>query len=149
MVLSISARSSCQSLELNANSDFPLEIVIHSPSAKTLRDSYQVLLGRGPRTEPSPTPHASTVTGLSLKPSSVMLREMKLLERITVEPDKCGGRPCIRGMRIRVTDILGMLAEGVPHDEILRDFPYLEPDDIKAALAYAARQADHAVLQSA
>ena len=74
---------------------------------------------------------------------------MKTLERITVEPGKCGGRPCIRGMRIRVSDILGMLAEGVPHDEILRDFPYLEPDDIMAALAYAARQSDHAVLQSA
>jgi len=72
---------------------------------------------------------------------------MNLLERITVEPDKCGGRPCIRGLRIRVTDILGMLAEGVSHDQILRDFPYLEADDIKAALAYAARQADHAVLQ--
>lgn len=71
---------------------------------------------------------------------------MNLLERITVEPNKCGGRPCIRGLRIRVTDILGMLAEGVPHDQILRDFPYLESDDIKAALAYAARQTDHAVL---
>jgi uncharacterized protein (DUF433 family) len=67
---------------------------------------------------------------------------MELLERITVEPDKCGGRPCIRGLRIRVTDILAMLAEGVSHEEVLRDFPYLEPD----ALAYAARQADHAVL---
>jgi uncharacterized protein (DUF433 family) len=62
---------------------------------------------------------------------------VKLLERITVESTKCGGRPCIRGMRIRVTDILGMLAEGVSHEEILQDFPYLEPDDIKAALAYA------------
>jgi len=72
---------------------------------------------------------------------------MNLLARITVEPEKCGGRPCIRGLRIRVTDILGMLAAGVSHDEILRDFPYLEPDDIKAALAYAAKQADHAVLQ--
>ncbi len=71
---------------------------------------------------------------------------MKLLERITVEPDKCGGRPCIRGMRIRVTDILGMLAEGAREEEIVKDFPYLEPDDIKAALAYAARQADHAVI---
>ena len=74
---------------------------------------------------------------------------MKLLERITVEPGKCGGRPCIRGMRIRVTDILGMLAEDVSHEEILKDFPYLEPDDIKVALAYAARQSDHAVLQPA
>jgi uncharacterized protein (DUF433 family) len=72
---------------------------------------------------------------------------MSLIERITVDADKCGGRPCIRGLRVRVTDILGMLAEGVSYDEILRDFPYLEPDDIKAALAYAARQADHAVLQ--
>ncbi len=74
---------------------------------------------------------------------------VKLLERVTVEAGKCGGRPCIRGMRIRVTDILGMLAEGVPHEEILKDFPYLELDDIKAALAYAARQADHAVLEPA
>jgi uncharacterized protein (DUF433 family) len=52
-------------------------------------------------------------------------------------------------MRIRVTDVPGMLAEGVSHAEILKDFPCLEPDDIKAALAYAARQADHAVLQPA
>jgi uncharacterized protein (DUF433 family) len=74
---------------------------------------------------------------------------MKLLERITVEPGKCGGRPCIRGMRIRVSDILGMLAENVSHAEILRDFPYLEPDDIKAALAYAAKQADHTILKAA
>ena len=72
---------------------------------------------------------------------------MHLPDSITVEPDKCGGRPCIRGLRIRVTDILGMLAEGVSNDDILRDFPYLEPDDIKAVLAYAARQTDHAVLQ--
>lgn len=77
------------------------------------------------------------------------LAAMKLHERITVEPDKCGGRPCIRGLRVRVTDILGMLAEGVSHEEILKDFPYLEADDIKAALAYAARQSDHAVLQTA
>ena len=64
---------------------------------------------------------------------------MKLLERITMEAGKCGGRPCIRGMRIRVSDVLGMLAEGVSHQEILSDFPYLEEDDIKAALVYAAR----------
>jgi uncharacterized protein (DUF433 family) len=75
------------------------------------------------------------------------MRVVTLLERITVDPNQCGGRPCIRGLRIRVTDILTMLSEGVSHDEILRDFPYLEPDDIKAALAYAARQSDHAVLQ--
>jgi uncharacterized protein (DUF433 family) len=50
---------------------------------------------------------------------------------------------------MRVSDILGMLAEGVAHEEILRDYPYLEEDDIKAALAYAAKQADHAILQAA
>jgi uncharacterized protein (DUF433 family) len=65
---------------------------------------------------------------------------MKLLDRITVEPGKCGGHPCIRGLRVRVTDILGMLAGGASSEQILRDFPYLEPDDIKAALAYAAQQ---------
>jgi len=61
-----------------------------------------------------------------------------LLERITVEPGKCGGRPCIRGLRMRVTDILGMLTDGATHEEILKDFPYLEPEDIKAALVYTA-----------
>lgn len=75
------------------------------------------------------------------------MQDRALLERITVDPSQCGGQPCIRGMRIWVTDILGMLSEGVPQDEILRDFPYLEPDDTKAALACAARQSDHAVLQ--
>jgi uncharacterized protein (DUF433 family) len=71
---------------------------------------------------------------------------VKLLQRITIEADKCGGRPCIRGTRIRVTDILASLAGGATPEEILRHFPYLESDDIKAALAYAARQTDHAVL---
>jgi uncharacterized protein (DUF433 family) len=65
-----------------------------------------------------------------------------LLTRITSNPDMCGGRPCIRGMRIRVTDILQMLAEGVSSDEILRDFPDLEPDDIKACLTMAAMRTD-------
>ena len=74
---------------------------------------------------------------------------MDAFKRITIDPALMNGQPCIRGMRIRVTDVLGMLAEGVPHEEILRDFPYLEPDDIKAALAYAARQSDHAILQPA
>jgi len=69
-----------------------------------------------------------------------------LLQRITIEADKSGGRPCFRGMRIRVTDILARLAGGATPEEILRDFPYLESDGIKAALAYAARQTDHAVL---
>ena len=71
------------------------------------------------------------------------------LDRITIEPGKCGGRPCIRGMRIRVTDILGLLGSGATHQEILEDYPVLENEDILAALAYAAIQTDHAILIAA
>lgn len=71
---------------------------------------------------------------------------MKHLDRITINANQCGGRPCIRGMRIRVKDILDLLAAAVPEREILEDFPYLEPEDIRAALEYAAAQTDHAVL---
>ena len=70
----------------------------------------------------------------------------KLLERITTEPGKCGGKPCIRGMRIRVTDILDILAANVTPAQILADFPDLEPEDIKAALRFAAQRANHARL---
>jgi uncharacterized protein (DUF433 family) len=64
----------------------------------------------------------------------------ELLKRITIEDGKMGGRPCIRGMRIRVQDVLEMLADGASPEEILHDFPYIEADDIRAALAYAAVQ---------
>jgi uncharacterized protein (DUF433 family) len=72
---------------------------------------------------------------------------MSHLERITINPQQCGGRPCIRGMRIRVKDVLDLLASGVPQEEILTDFPYLEPEDIRAALEFAAAQADHPIFQ--
>ena len=71
---------------------------------------------------------------------------MNYLERITFNPDQCGGRPCIRGLRIRVKDVLAMLAEGASQAEILESYPYLEREDIQAALQYAAAQVDHAVL---
>jgi uncharacterized protein (DUF433 family) len=70
------------------------------------------------------------------------------LRRITVEAGKCGGRPCIRGQRIRVTDILELIANGASFEEILTGYPSLEREDILAAVGYAAHQADHAVLQS-
>jgi uncharacterized protein (DUF433 family) len=57
---------------------------------------------------------------------------------IAIEPGQRGGRPCIRGMRIAVSDVLGWLAAGMSHDEILRDYPELTEDDIRACLAYAA-----------
>ena len=71
---------------------------------------------------------------------------MQRLSRITVEEGKCGGRPCIRGQRIRVTDILELLGAGASIEEILRDYPSLERDDILAAIDYAAYQTDHVVL---
>jgi uncharacterized protein (DUF433 family) len=70
------------------------------------------------------------------------------LKRITVEEGKCGGRPCIRGQRIRVTDVLELLANGASHDEILADYSFLEGEDIYAAIEYAAHQADHTVLRA-
>ena len=74
---------------------------------------------------------------------------MSELHRITVNPEQCGGRPCIRGLRIRVVDILDQLAAGSTREEILADFPYLEPEDITAALQFAARQGDHPIVRSA
>ena len=74
---------------------------------------------------------------------------MSELERITVDPVVCGGRPCIRGLRIGVKDVLDLLAAGATHDEILADYPYLQPEDITAVLEFAARQNDHPVLRSA
>jgi uncharacterized protein (DUF433 family) len=70
----------------------------------------------------------------------------ELLSRITVDPDQCGGRPCIRGMRIRVIDVLELLAAGESAEDILAEYPYLESDDIAASLLYAARQLDHPVV---
>jgi uncharacterized protein (DUF433 family) len=62
---------------------------------------------------------------------------MNYLDRITINPNQCGGRPCIRGMRIRVKDVLDMLSEGVPEQEILEDYPDLEPEDIRACVEHA------------
>ena len=71
-----------------------------------------------------------------------------LLSRITFNPRQCGGRPCIRGLRIRVKDVLDMLAGGATEAEILHDFPYLEVEDIRACLEYASAQVDHAVVMT-
>ena len=68
------------------------------------------------------------------------------LARITIVADVCGGRPTIRGLRVRVQDILELLAAGASRKEILEDYPYLEDADITASLQYAARELDHPVL---
>ena len=69
-----------------------------------------------------------------------------LLARITFDPEQCGGRPCIRGYRLRVSDVLDMLATGMSEAEILGEYDFLEPDDIRAALVYASQQLNHPVL---
>jgi len=69
-----------------------------------------------------------------------------LMDRITINPEQCGGRPCIRGMRIRVGDILDLFAAGLSVEQILEEMPDLEREDLQAALQYAARRLDHPVL---
>lgn len=77
------------------------------------------------------------------------MAKAELLQRITIEPGKCGGRPCIRGHRMRVADVLHLLSAGATFEEILADYPFLEREDILAAIEYAALQTEHIVLQSA
>jgi uncharacterized protein (DUF433 family) len=68
------------------------------------------------------------------------------MKRITIDPEQCGGRPCIRGMRIRVVDVLDLLANGLTPQQVLEELPDLELDDIRACLQYASRKLNHPVL---
>ncbi len=69
-----------------------------------------------------------------------------LMERITVHPRQCGGRTCIRGMRIRVTDVLDLLASGQTREQVLDELPDVEAEDIEACLRFASRRIDHPVV---
>ena len=71
---------------------------------------------------------------------------MSWRDRITINPDQCSGRPCIRGMRIRVVDVLDLLAAGLSRDQILEELPDLEPEDVEAAILYARSRIDHPVI---
>lgn len=73
----------------------------------------------------------------------------KMSERITINPKQCGGRPCVRGMRIRVTDVLDLYAAGLTSEQILEEMPDLEREDLQACLQYASRKLNHAVLIAA
>lgn len=75
-----------------------------------------------------------------------MGQTVELMDRITVNPDLCGGRPCVRGMRIRVSDVLDLLAAGLSADDVVVELPDLERDDIAACLRFASRRLDHPVL---
>ena len=79
----------------------------------------------------------------------MVIMSTERLNRITIEAEKCGGRPCIRGLRIRVADILSLLSSGASIEEILEDYPSLEREDILASTEYAALQTDHRILLSA
>lgn len=70
----------------------------------------------------------------------------ELADRITVDPEQCGGQPCVRGMRIRVSDVLDLLANGLTRAEVLEELPDLEPEDISACLRFASRRIDHPVV---
>ena len=77
------------------------------------------------------------------------LESVKYADRITFDPEQCGGRPCIRHYRLRVKDVLDMLAAGVPEAEILEDYQFLESEDIRACLEFAAEQVNHTILVTA
>lgn len=70
----------------------------------------------------------------------------ELFERITVNPEQCGGRPCIRGMRIRVVDVLDLLAAGLSQQQVLEELPDLEAEDISACLKFASSRLNHPIL---
>jgi len=74
---------------------------------------------------------------------------MNELHRITIDPEQCGGRPCIRGMRIRVSDVLDLLANGLTPQQVLEELPDLEDGDIHACLNYASRRLNHPILRAA
>jgi uncharacterized protein (DUF433 family) len=69
-----------------------------------------------------------------------------LAERITVDPAQCGGRPCVRGLRIRVTDVLDLLASGLSAAEVVEELPDLELEDVTACLRFASRRLDHPIV---
>jgi uncharacterized protein (DUF433 family) len=71
------------------------------------------------------------------------------MNRITIDPEQCGGRPCIRGMRIRVVDVLDLLASGLTPAQVLEELPDLEVEDVQACLQYASRKLNHPVLVAA
>lgn len=123
-----------------AQSPLALECSRH-PSATDSKCSHL-----HPHEQAKPIPYSDRRYSIfSMRPVDVIvISTMNELERITINPDQCGGRPCIRGMRIRVKDILDMLAGGATPEEILSDFPDLQPEDIRASLSYASRSLDRA-----
>lgn len=82
----------------------------------------------------------------SAPPRGTMGETVELMDRITVNPQQCGGRPCVRGMRIRVIDVLDLLAAGLTPEQVVEELPDLELADITACLRFASRRLDHPIL---
>lgn len=117
--MSFSYRSACVAAEFGNTRRIPLSFFGKARHLASLTDGAVKVDGAG---------------------SSPYAPRMDYRERITIEPDKLGGKPCIRGLRITVYDVLDYLASGMSHDEILRDFPDLVAEDIRACLAFAAER---------
>ena len=124
------------------------ETNLESGQGRMLMDALIEYLGEYSRA-PRRRVRISVVTDDSSDATTRPLPEHALLSRISTIPEVCGGRPCIKGTRMRVSDIVDMLAAGATRIEILEDFPYLTDEDLSAALAYAARATDHRVIRAA
>ena len=85
----------------------------------------------------------------AIAPNRRIACDASVSARIASDPEICGGRPRIRGTRVRVSDIIEMLADGATREEIVQDYPYLSLEDIAAALAFAARAVSHAIVRAA
>jgi uncharacterized protein (DUF433 family) len=96
-------------------------------------------------------PHAPRLKGfkIGVREFNGWGKVCHMMDRITVNPEQCGGRPCIRGMRIRVTDVLDLLANRLTPQQVIEELPDLEPEDVQACLRYASRKLNHPVLTPA
>ena len=107
-----------------------------SPKPGTPIDAVSRLPGRSDGRRMLSTDFIRTLGWEPLSPRNLLMTTSQF-DRITINPKQCGGQPCVRGMRIRVRDVLDMLANGASEAQILADFPDLRPDDIRASIAYA------------
>jgi uncharacterized protein (DUF433 family) len=124
------------------------DVDLGSGLGRTLMDElidYVGEYGRSPRRRA----RISVVTDATSDGAARSPPDHALLSRISTNPEVCSGRPCIKGTRMRVSDVVDMLAAGATRAEILEDFPYLTAEDVSAALAYAARATDHRVIRAA
>jgi uncharacterized protein (DUF433 family) len=121
----------------------------NSPLGRELHAALESFLARAARS-PNAAARINVEKGELDKASAVSRPSAPALpDRISIDPQICGGRPCIQGTRVRVSDIVAMMAEGASRAEILADFEYLADADLSAALAYAARASDHRVIKAA